>query len=206
MEMSSVIAAVVLAVRVYDGYGVAPEHLRAARAEADLILRHAGIDVAWIDCSAAQKPRCDHPPGPDELILRIPARGQGRPVAGRYVPMGDSLVNEHEPRGARLATVYMDRVSAAAHAAGVSTSLLLGRSVAHEIGHLLLNHGRHSRRGLMRANWSSADLRRSAPGDWRFIDEDAVMMRAAIAGRLSSAAASRSLPADATNGNNMDAS
>ena len=62
-----------------------------------------------------------------------------------------------------LATIYFDRVMWLAHEAGTDSRVLLGRAIAHELGHLLLATTTHGPVGLMRAHWSQGrhdDVRR----------------------------------------------
>src|SRR3970282_1353415 len=67
--------------------------------------------------------------------------------------------------------------------AGIRSRDVLGRAIAHEIGHLLLNTNSHPEAGLMRAAWSRSELRRNATDDWRFREEDAKKIREWIARR-----------------------
>ena len=100
--------------------------------------------------------------------------------------MGNSLVTVVGE--ATFATVFIDRVRAVARGAGVSERQLLGRAIAHEIGHLLLNTNTHAATGLMRATWSVAELRRHRDDDWQFDAEEAEMIRAAVVRRTVSPA------------------
>lgn len=86
-------------------------------------------------------------------------------------------------RGPYLATVYADLVTGVARGAGIDARELLGRAIAHEIGHLLLGTNQHASAGLMRAVWSRVELRRDKATDWHFLDSEAGSMRAAIAVR-----------------------
>ena len=54
----------------------------------------------------------------------------------------------------------VDRIDALARQAGVDPGMLLGRAVAHEIGHLILGTTKHAKSGLMRATWKTDELRR----------------------------------------------
>lgn len=187
MELNGVVAAAVLLVRIYNNYGVPAQDMQNARTQAAAILQDAGIDVTWIDCWDKDKepadvsPRCRQPLGPNEIVLRIQAAG---PAAGtRYVSMGFSLVNASSPDKPVLSTVYGDMVTSVAREAGTDTRRLLGCAIAHEIGHLLLNNPRHAEAGLMRATWSHTELRRNAAPDWMFLDDEAQIMRAALANR-----------------------
>jgi predicted NBD/HSP70 family sugar kinase len=80
-----------------------------------------------------------------------------------------------------FSTVHPDRVTAVAGAARVDRRVLLGRAMAHEIGHLLLNTPGHGKRGLMRARWSTRELRQDVEADWKFMESESAAMRATLA-------------------------
>ena len=188
MELTGAVAAVALAVRVYQPYGVAVEDLRAAQTHAQHILGEAGIAVTWVVCGT-RAPRedssrqCDAPLGSNELIVRV--QPNGPPATGRDASLGYSLVNAQTGEHAAVSLVYADRIQSLARRVAVDARQVLGRAIAHEIGHLLLNAADHSTHGLMRARWSQTELRRNAPDDWKFLNAEADAMRAAIASRTS---------------------
>ena len=103
----------------------------------------------------------------------------------RSLPLGYSLVDPETQSGA-LATVFLDRVRWLASQSAAHVATLLGRAIAHELGHLLLGTPQHGRFGVMRAIWSSQMLRNSGPADWRFSTREAQQMRASA--RLRAAA------------------
>ena len=82
-----------------------------------------------------------------------------------------------------LATVYADRVRVMAQRAGVDNAELLGRAMAHEVGHLLLGTNGHAAHGLMRASWSSVDLQGYGV-QWFFNGKEGEAMRRGIASRF----------------------
>ena len=82
-----------------------------------------------------------------------------------------------------LATVFADLAEGIARRAGVSSRPVLGRAIAHEIGHLLLNENDHAKEGLMRAGWSQVELRKNSGAAWEFRAEEAETMRAAVVRR-----------------------
>ena len=83
-----------------------------------------------------------------------------------------------------LATVFVDRVLWFAAKAEVDPGLVLGRAVAHEIGHLVLGTTRHTITGLMRAVWSREELKRNRPADWQFTSRDRAKMSVRFQSRL----------------------
>jgi hypothetical protein len=54
---------------------------------------------------------------------------------------------------------------------------LLGRAIAHEIGHLLLGTASHACAGLMRARWLTGELQRDWPLDWVLSVPEGARMR-----------------------------
>jgi len=53
----------------------------------------------------------------------------------------------------------------------VSLSRVLGHTMAHEVGHLLLGTHAHSQMGIMRPNWQGQELRRVEMGALLFTPE-----------------------------------
>jgi hypothetical protein len=174
-----------LVVRIFNNYEVSAGDLREAKAHAAAILQTAGIAVTWLDCWYGKKApldapaRCRDSVGSD-LVLRLQRTQAGN--GERFVSLGFSLVvREGLPF---LATVYADLAETVARRAGVGSRTLLGRAIAHEIGHLLLNSNSHSDAGVMRAAWSRVTLRRDDARDWQFRESEVETMRSAIAARM----------------------
>ena len=171
-------------VRTYSNCCLPAEELRQAQARAAAVLADADIAVTWLNCwdgdreAAGASPRCRASVGGD-LVLRLQRATTGS--SDRYVSLGFSLV---VPDGVPfLATVYADLVESVARRANVDATTVLGRAIAHEIGHLLLNTNSHPEAGLMRAGWSQKELRRNAADDWRFLGVERTKMQASIAAR-----------------------
>lgn len=203
MGIDTAVAAVVLVVRLYHAFGAGWTDGQDARSAAENILGRAGIAVSWIDCGTksdeptATPARCERTLEPNEVVLRVLASGPV--VRGAEVPMGYSFVNNAKRGGATaplpvLATVYADRVQRAARAASVDAALVLGRAMAHELGHLLLNHPRHARHGLMRALWTPEQFRNNRDDEWTFHAGDARAMRDGLARRAAPQLAQAALP------------
>jgi hypothetical protein len=169
-------------IRVYDSAVMADTDLTSATATATRILDASGVELSWHDCAVAlvrntQHP-CAAPLGRNEIAVRLVRLETNRSYHGE-LPLGYSLVDTATHSGT-LATIYTDRVAWLAHAAGVDASLLLGRAVAHEIGHLLLGTNGHSETGLMRRLWSCESLKRDLRRDWLFAPGDSKAMRHAV--------------------------
>jgi hypothetical protein len=167
-----------VAVRTYNYATVPFEELAAARAEAGHIFGKAHILIEWKDCRVPGRNEgaaCTEPmlTGSD-LLLRLVERTPAD--AERIVALGESMLDRGQ-RGGVLMTVDLFPVRAVAARASTSIPALLGRAIAHEIGHLLLGSGHHPRLGLMRALWSQDELRGLKPAHWGFSSREAARMR-----------------------------
>lgn len=172
--------ATLLAIRLYVAGSVPTAQLDAALLAAASSLASAGLAADWCDCARGQAAgRCLEPLAPGELMVRVQP---GLFAASRDVTLGSALVDRVNGEGT-VATVYPDRVERVARAAQVSPATLLGRAIAHEIGHLLLGTTAHPPGGLMRARWTRAELQRDREDDWRFSPDERVHIRARIASR-----------------------
>jgi len=60
---------------------------------------------------------------------------------------------------------------------------LVGRSLAHELGHVLLNSTDHASSGLMRASYRAADVLREPPSAYTFDDEQREQLQLLLSGR-----------------------
>ena len=162
-----------LVVRLYNAYGVSAGELETARATGGSILGNAGIAVTWVACP------CDEQVGPAELIVRVTAAA----ATSERGSLGFSYVDVAR-RSGTLATVFADRVRTRAGEAHLSSGELLGRAMAHEIGHLILGTTRHDSRGLMRGRWTVSELQNNRPWDWSLPRETVVDMDRALRARL----------------------
>jgi hypothetical protein len=160
-------------VRVYDANGVMAGTNRAALDQARKTLEAASIDVIWRLCPTA--PSCNAPMAPGELAIRI-VRSPGPPRYHAAMPLGDAMLDTRSGHGV-LATIYIDRVEWLAHEAGADSRALLGRAIAHELGHLLLATTTHGPAGLMRAFWSQDEVRRGQARDWAFAPTELAAIR-----------------------------
>jgi len=178
-------------VRVYDSSGARGPERRAALTIAASIVAPAAVELVWHTCdTAAQRPSsargvdpCHAPLGPRELALRIV---RSVPIDGKRLdlPLGSALIDTGAGTGV-LATVYIDRVDWVAERTGVHRDTLLGRAIAHELGHLLMATSIHYTRGLMRGMWTPAEIRRRQERDWVFGPGEiaAIKARGAVARR-----------------------
>jgi hypothetical protein len=166
-----------LAVRVYDFGGVDRVRLAEALLDARAIFAEAGLASEWHDCTRGAKSSshiCLEPRNASDLIVRIVRRqhgGDGLPAA-----LGVSVV-ESSPRGGVLATVFLDLIESVANRSGADAPLLIGRAIAHEVGHLVLGTRAHSATGLMREIWTDRELGRNDRHDWLFGPDERTLLR-----------------------------
>ncbi len=170
-------------VRVYET-GIGDVALRtAAIRTAASIVEMAGVFVEWYDCTDnGRRPVCQDARRSGNFIARImPTLTPGAPLRklsvealgaqGDEPPLGFAVVDPDTHAG-KMATVFHDQVQAVARRTGVARSELLGRALAHEVGHLLLGVRGHSRSGIMRAVWTDDELTRDRSDDWVFASAD----------------------------------
>jgi hypothetical protein len=157
-----------LFVRIYDNAGVLPSDLTGALKTTREILRLADLSVDWVQCrSRRDGPMpaiCDTPPEPGDMVVRL-IEGPDK-EGGERRAMGYSVFDENGASG--FATVFVDRVNWLARRAQYSRAPVLGRAIAHEIGHLLLRSNAHTENGLMREVWTVEQLVRNRREDWTF--------------------------------------
>jgi hypothetical protein len=169
-------------IRTYDSAALPVADLQTAVATATGILEASGLEMAWHACEVALVRNAAHPCaaplGANEIAVRIVRLTTDAGYRGE-LPLGYSLVDT-ATRSGTLATIYLDRVAWLSEAAGVDRDVVLGRALAHEVGHLLLGTNAHSHAGLMRAVWSCEALQRNRRRDWLFAPADARAMRQAV--------------------------
>ena len=166
-------------VRIYNYAGVNSAELSRARETADRIFRNARIALRWIDCripgidsgSACTDPLSEG----REFMLRLMAGETPSPIQ-RTTSLGESVLDRSLHSGV-LMTVDPEITRTIARKAQSDGATLLGRAIAHELGHLLLGAAEHPRSGLMRAFWSAEEISGLKPVDWQFSGRQAAQMR-----------------------------
>ena len=171
-----------LTVRLYNTAGFPSVELLNGGREADRMLRETGVRPVFRYCGRAvgdaPADACDTALGRSDVVVRLinaPAFNASlHPDA-----FGVAYVLNETDRG-WLATVFPDRIAIAAARVDTDAGMLLGRVIAHEIGHLLLGVGYHGDAGVMRAEW--ADDRLAAHDErWRFSTSEAARMQRRLA-------------------------
>lgn len=142
---------------------VPPAILMDAESEATSVYRAAGVTLVWSDGdSGTERPvrnavaiadrAASSEPAVDLRVIVVAGQAERRFIAdGRFADtvLGFAPMKANCFCG-RSAYVFSERIMAVGYRRGNPTSLL-GRVIAHEVGHLLLSSNSHSRVGIMRA-------------------------------------------------------
>jgi hypothetical protein len=165
-------------IRVYDSAGVTPRDRTAALKVAGTILSRAELEATWIVCTPSRdgksQPGCDAAPASHELVVRL-TYSSPTGEDGNSRAFGYSLIDATTSTGT-LSTVFVDRVDWLASTGKAVRADVLGRAIAHEIGHQILGSNAHSPRGLMRETWTAEELTRNRPDDWQFSRDQRVAL------------------------------
>jgi hypothetical protein len=176
---------------VSDSAEVPRDVLQRAEQEMTAIYRRIGVNAVWSDrFSRAAEPMSSLAPTQGailHLLVMIPSPTATEQMAGRGDVFGFAPRNRPEVAG-RVAYVFYHRAQVLAQSETVDVATLFAHVLAHEIGHLLLPFGSHSRTGIMRGQWDLAQLRAAERGTLAFTHDQATLIR----GFVSAAAQVRS--------------
>ena len=156
-----------------------PEYLvKEAETEASFVFRPTDIVVGWSDCENAFMRSHDTP----RFVIRL--RDDLAPHFGGELSlhaMGRAFVSDGE---GYVADVYYPAIQALSENSQAGVASLIGYTIAHEIGHLLLGPG-HRLRGIMRARWGQDELRALAQRSLGFDKADRARLRERLRQNLS---------------------
>jgi hypothetical protein len=167
-----------IAVRLYDSTRLDTPVRKAAVGRTAQLLGAAGLTLQFHDCTPGvnmSRGACDASRSPDDLIIRFVRSRDGPSPATRHV-LGFATIDGATRRGT-MATVFTDRVAALSSLARLSIDTLLGRTIAHEIGHLLLGTNEHGANGLMREVWTLDELAGGRNEHWTFTAAELARLR-----------------------------
>lgn len=159
-----------LVVQLDDRVGVPPTELAEAKALVERVFQAVEVQIAWVE----------------ERL-----QGPFRPVRGAVAMLIVNSIPNPKRQGPgcvlglavqKLATAYAyyDRIAGTSRNRPVDQTILLGRVIAHELGHLLLPAGSHTRYGIMRADmdWGFENPNRFTEEQARSIRANLVMQSA----------------------------
>jgi len=157
-------------VRVSESSWVPGPVLAMGQRIASRILLSAGVRLRWENHRSTPAPIDACAPGAVETVdLQFSystTKGYKPGALASALPFGRS--------GVRI-TVFYDRVEL--HPETVSTPIMLGHTLAHEIGHVLLRNNAHTNTGLMRPWWGPDDFHAMFAGELHFLPSHALQMR-----------------------------
>ena len=166
---------------VRDTAQVPDDVLTHAQTEVTRIFRQTGVQTVWqVPSSSSANTDASRDPRITIAILSLDQTKRLLPAL-----TGDALglaLNSSPTTRATMAYVFYHRVKHLTGANGVHLAPMLGAAVAHEIGHLLLPDKAHSQTGLMRADWTKADVQLVQRGELFFTAEQGELIRTEIAG------------------------
>ncbi len=142
------------------------------------IWKGEGVEIAWEPFAPASR---------GIRVLVVSGSGASAERAGHQWPVAELLRDGHGEAIAVASVAAARRVLDAADLADSPAALVaerlgvvLGRAVAHEIGHYLLNTDAHARRGLMRARIDARDCADLRDGGFGLDDDAALWARLAL--------------------------
>jgi hypothetical protein len=165
-----------MSVRVYDYAGSSAKMLRLAESDAARIFAEAGVHLEWHECLMMARAEsadytCATPKTPSDLELRIVRRVKSTRIHASAEIAGFTIGD--------YATVQLEPLLERRTATECFVPLMLGRAIAHEIGHALLGGG-HSSQGIMQARWGPRQLEFTATNDMVFTPDQEKSLRLAV--------------------------
>jgi len=175
-----------ITLRVYDYVRVDRPGLLAAEGEAAAILAQAGVEARWVDCPTSEGKLDKYPDCPSawqatDFVLRVLPKA----MVGSHAKWQEAIGSTPECGrvGTCTSSIFFDRANRLAEGTSATLPVLLGRAMAHEIGHLLLGANSHSRTGIMRAFWSGEELSLLARPYLLFTPEQSQRMKTRLSER-----------------------
>jgi hypothetical protein len=158
-----------ITVRVINPAGVPAKTLRKAERVAATILDAAGIAITWLECP------CPPALGRHDFWLHLL---KDRPPQMHGDATGFAVLMPERDGAVSYAGVVWPAVEEVADGLASEVSDVLGATVAHEIGHILLGSKAHTRSGVMCSRFQRTHIGMAARGELRFAPEQARRMQA----------------------------
>lgn len=171
-------APLAITLRLRDTAQVPDDVLTRASDEVTRIYRQAGVETLWpraaslsAESSAVRK---------GALTIGILSDEQAERLLPVIIRHSVGVAMRGVMGDGRIAYVFYGRVLMLSGANGVGRAQVLAAAIAHEIGHLLLPDHGHSKTGLMRADWTKADLHLAQHGRLLFTAEEGELLRSRL--------------------------
>jgi len=169
-------------VDVYNYSPVSGSMLARAEQETARIFQYTGVAMTWKDCSAASKAAAQD--APTTLTLRLLTNFMADALRIGSDTFGSARLPEGEGFGV-VADIYAERIPELAR--GRDFEMILGRAIAHELGHLLLGKNAHSPAGIMHTPWRARDLETTRQAAMSFTTTEAKKLRTQVQVRMAAA-------------------
>lgn len=191
---------VTMSVRIHNYVELPKGILTEAKKEAARIFREAGVETVWADAPVSVGKQ----PG---TAMKVSST-QNRPLELRILILPPSMAKRLHPRKnvlahalglSRRVYLFYERVEARARVLQSMSSQssamgrwrynhflakILGRVMAHELGHLLLPEHSHSPGGIMSAFWNLKRVEHPDQGDLVFTEKQTQLIRANLSARV----------------------
>jgi len=169
-----------IAIRIAGSEPVPADVLTHAQRVAGGMFAHAGVRVTWVGCRTGLPDNpCAVPPAIGDLFLQILHLIPRKVTADAT---GFAVLLPPDAGIAGYAAVSYPRVVAVAGECDQDAPVVLGTSIAHEIGHLLLGPKSHSS-GVMSPRLGCRELRQASRGELWFAPDTARKIRAEVVRR-----------------------
>ena len=147
-----------------------PDMVAAAQHSVSAVYEAAGVNIVW--------------GGPQPVaMLALVSRERARAMG--YRPEVIGFATGSRGRRGKVAYIFLHRVKELSARYRLPESVILGATIAHELGHLLLPHDSHSDIGVMQPILDHTDFRQADRGELLFTANQAGQIREAIAGDAS---------------------
>jgi hypothetical protein len=161
-----------ITVRLYNFAAMPDDVVSRARQEADSIFNRSGVTLTWLDCTLdaerlPAEPACFSVRGNRVLNIRLMPKHM-EPSNGLAGGIFGLAMLSKELEFATIANIYVERLNAIADGRKYREGVVLGAMIAHEMGHLLLGVGSHSKMGLMTLPWGPKVLTAADQGTLSF--------------------------------------
>ena len=169
-------------IQIYNYSQASPAIMARAEREAGRILGKAGMQAVWLECPVGPSPPgplgpCEKAPEATDLRLRVLAS----PIQNKFQDTVFGFTVHPV-----LASVYYDYALRRAKSddAEFEIPIILGCTIAHELGHLLLGTNSHSNTGIMQPRWEPNQFRQLMMGTLLFTADQSKLMRVEAQARV----------------------
>jgi len=174
-------------IHIYNYSSIPDETLARAEQETARIFQHIDVGAIWRVCpltsqEAIRNRACALPDVTTRLTLRLLSNSMADSFGVDGDIFGSAFLPGNEEFGV-VANVYADRVRELANCKAC-LGAILGRVIAHELGHLLLGKNAHSAAGIMHTPWRARDLEPTREAAMSFLPGEAKRIRAQVLARM----------------------